>query len=349
MIIGNNHVTHGKITTSDTTDATNKDTGAIVTEGGIAAELQIRAGTAITAGTSLTASNGDITATTGNLVLNKASGYGIKVDTTSPVFTYHDLLGYVVVRTTGTGSPDLKVLQGNIRGYAYGAGDDGDGAYHIGHDYIPASDTYIHAHWEHTGTAISGTFVLMMYMSYAKGHNQANFPPEIAIPIKVSTPNIATIPSHRHRIDEIQCSESGGVIASAINVSITSGAAILTAASALWDAGDIGTTVRITGAGASGGNLDTTISGFTSSTQVTLAANASTTVTTQPNYKVRVLDTDNFEVDGLIKCHYDVITIPTITGADTPSSANEPFILYVDMHYLSSGVGTKNKAPNFYS
>jgi len=62
----------------DTTDATTKDLGSIVTEGGIAAELQIRAGTAITAGTSITATLGNITATDGDVVITDATN-GVKV------------------------------------------------------------------------------------------------------------------------------------------------------------------------------------------------------------------------------------------------------------------------------
>lgn len=45
-------------------------------------------------------------------------------------------------------------------------------------------------------------------MSYAKGHNQANFSAEKTAVLTVAAPNIATVPQHRHRIDEIQISSS---------------------------------------------------------------------------------------------------------------------------------------------
>jgi hypothetical protein len=62
--------------------------------------------------------------------------------------------------------------------------------------------------------------------------------------------------------------------------SITNGAAILTSASGTFTAQDVGKPIRVPGAGPAAGNLDTTILSRQSATQVTLAANASTTVTT---------------------------------------------------------------------
>jgi hypothetical protein len=55
------------------------------------------------------------------------------------------------------------------------------------------------------------------------------------------------------------------------------------------------------------------------------------------------IDTTLLEPDGLILLHFNVPTIPTITGG-----AAKPFIHYVDCHYMSSNIGTKGKAPNFY-
>lgn len=60
---------------------------------------------------------------------------------------------------------------------------------------------------------------------------------------------------------------------------ITSGLAVLTSASGTFTAADQGKTIMVRGAGAAGVPLVTTILTYTSATQVTLAANASTTVT----------------------------------------------------------------------
>ncbi len=51
-----------------------------------------------------------------------------------------------------------------------------------------------------------------------------------------------------------------------------------------------------------------------------------------------------FEPDGILLVHYDVSQIPSISGG----TANEPALITIDLHYQSNGLGTKNKAPDFY-
>lgn len=61
-------------------------------------------------------------------------------------------------------------------------------------------------------------------------------------------------------------------------VSITSGAAALTATGAAFTSADVGKLIAVPGAGAAGGILNTTIAAFTDATHITLTANAGTTV-----------------------------------------------------------------------
>jgi hypothetical protein len=56
-------------------------------------------------------------------------------------------------------------------------------------------------------------------------------------------------------------------------------------------------------------------------------------------------DSDLIEPDGLLLVHFDVTTIPTITGG----SPNEPAVLTLDLHYQSTGIGTKQKSPDFWT
>lgn len=67
---------------------------------------------------------------------------------------------------------------------------------------------------------------------------------------------------------------------SAADGHITSAAAILSSATAVFVASDVGRRVTVPGAGAAGATLDTTIITFTDSTHVVLNVNAGTTVTT---------------------------------------------------------------------
>ena len=56
------------------------------------------------------------------------------------------------------------------------------------------------------------------------------------------------------------------------------------------------------------------------------------------------IDNALIEVDGLLHINFDWTTIPTITGG-----AGKPFGFYLDLHYQSTGVATKNKAPDFWA
>lgn len=113
----------------------------------------------------------------------------------------------IVPDAGGVGAPTLNAYRGgSVREFFYAANDRLDMRYHIPHNYAPGTDLFLHLHWSHIGTAISGSLVLEIAMTYAKGHNQAELFAEVASAITVPTPDIATVPQYRHRIDEIQVS-----------------------------------------------------------------------------------------------------------------------------------------------
>lgn len=80
-----------------------------------------------------------------------------------------------------------------------------------------------------------------------------------------------------------------------------------------------------------------------------------TDITTTPQYRHRIdevqmstaggsaslLDTSVIEPDGLVLLRMKLTTLPTITGGSL-------FVHMADLHYQSTGIATKNKAPNFY-
>lgn len=203
-----------------------------------------------------------------NIVLPKTSGKGIKVDNT---FTWKDLLGVMQPDPGGIGAPVLAALiGGNVRKYFYGASDRLGLDYHIPHDYVPNTDIFLHIHWGHNGTAISGNFVATFSHTYAKGHGQAIFLSEKQVAMTYATVNVSTTPRYVHRIDEIQLSTNGG--------------------------------------------------------------------------NATLMDTSLLEPDGVISLDFTVTTLPTITGG----SPNKVYVSYVDVHYQSTSIGTKQKSPNFY-
>jgi hypothetical protein len=169
----------------------------------------------------------------------------------------------------GVGSPVLATYRGNIRDVNFTAGDDYDLKFHIEHDWA-GKDCFIHVHWSHNGTDISGGLVITHHATYGKGHNQAPFHAEKNITQTISGLSIANTPQYQTRIDEIQLSVAGG--------------------------------------------------------------------------SASLLDTAILEPDGLIQIHFDVTSIPTITGG-----SGKPFIHFVDVHYQSTNIGTKQKTPDFYT
>lgn len=142
-----------------------------------------------------------------SIVLPKTSGVGIKVDEAVPTFGWKDLLGRIDPRDGGATAPALAVYRaGRVREYAFAANDEADLQFHMPHDWVPGTDIFIHAHWSHHGTAISGSLVVDFFTTFAKGFGGAIFPAEVQTTLTVSTPNVATIPQYSHRINEVQLS-----------------------------------------------------------------------------------------------------------------------------------------------
>lgn len=143
------------------------------------------------------------------LILPTQSGYGIKHGTQATNdWGWRDIIGEVAPKTTGAGTPARALIQGNVGAYAFALNDVCDFVMHMPHDLVPGSHLFWHLHWLHNGTDITGTFEATNYASYAKGHNQANIPAEVAPLITYNTVDLATTPRYRHRIDEVQISAS---------------------------------------------------------------------------------------------------------------------------------------------
>jgi hypothetical protein len=206
------------------------------------------------------------------LVLKETPGVGFKVNETLPSYPWHDIIGQIYPKDSGPGSPALSSFRGgNFRALFYSVNDNGEGIYHIPHDYVPGTDLFIHMHWSHNGTAISGSLVLGLNLSYAKGHQQATFGAEVAATLTVETPSIVVTPRYQHRVDELQ---------------------------------------------------------ITSSTP-----------------SASQINSNLIEPDGLLLVHFNTVQIPVITGG----IPNEPCYFTMDVHYQSTGIGTIQKSPDFWT
>lgn len=204
----------------------------------------------------------------GNVVIQKTSGIGIQVEIASPTFPFRDLLGNVFARNTGSSKPTFTVYRDTVEDYQFGVGDEEFFKFHIPHDYVAGTDLFIHIHWSHIGTFVTGGTVTFEYeATYAKGYNQAAFPATVTGTV-VGT---ASAVQYQHIISEDQLSD--------------------------------------------------------------------------PTPAAGELDTDDLEPDGII-----IMRVELQANAITVSEGvvPEPFIHYVDIHYQSTNMGTKDKNVPFY-
>jgi hypothetical protein len=110
------------------------------------------------------------------MVLGKGATVGIKVDVVNPTFGFADMLGDQFSKNTGPTKPTLTTYNGAITGWLFGVGDEAYISYHIPHDYVLGTPIFLHVHWSHNVTVVTGGSVTFKATSiYAKGHDQAAF------------------------------------------------------------------------------------------------------------------------------------------------------------------------------
>lgn len=119
---------------------------------------------------------------------------------------WKDLIGHVSPKATGAGAPTRTLYRGNIYDFAFAVNDQVDFSFHMPHDYKPGTDLYLHTHWSHNGTNISGTLTSTFYISYAKGHNQVVWPAEVVPTLTDSSLSLVAAPQYRHMLTEVQLS-----------------------------------------------------------------------------------------------------------------------------------------------
>jgi len=141
---------------------------------------------------------------TGGLVVPKTAATGIKVDTTTPTFGWADMIGYIT-NAGGAAKPTRTAYIGGIDQFLFAAGDESILEFHIPHDYVPGTDIYLHVHWSHISTIVTGgTLTFTAESSYSKGHDQAAF----SSPVTGTFAGAASTVQYQHIISETQYSAS---------------------------------------------------------------------------------------------------------------------------------------------
>lgn len=148
------------------------------------------------------------TTANGSLVLPKTSGAGLLVNTTAPDYGWKDMLGQVNTRPGAT-NPTLAVYRGGIYQFqmVVATADEVFNEYHVQHDYAPVTSMFIHTHWSHAATTVTGGSVTWSFeLTYAKGYNQAAF----VAPITITVVQNASTTQYQHMIAEVEFSSNGG-------------------------------------------------------------------------------------------------------------------------------------------
>lgn len=137
----------------------------------------------------------------------KAKTAGIKTDSEgTPSYPWHDLPGHLQVYGDA-GDAVRMPYQGGIKALQFSLSDSAFVDFHIPHDYVMGSDIFVHAHWSHAGTLVTGGSITLGFeFIYAKGHNQAAF----SAPKTESVIQNASTAQYRHMIAETQLSTAGG-------------------------------------------------------------------------------------------------------------------------------------------
>ena len=153
-----------------------------------------------------------------SLVMDSASGGGMKVDLLNPTFGWRDILGPIGIKTGGATDPVWAVYRGSIYAYSFNAATaEAFFVFHIPHDYVPGTDMYIHMHWSQNvvdsgGTAgVPGNVEWNFDVSYADGHGTAGGAADpFTAPVTVTVVQQGSTTQYGHMIAEVQFTSDGG-------------------------------------------------------------------------------------------------------------------------------------------
>lgn len=216
-------------------------------------------------------SSGDLTPVgTADIVIEKASGNGIKVDKTAKTFPFRDIIGDQFAKNTGATKPILTTYNGAINSWKFEVTDEAFITYHIPHDYVAGTPIFLHVHWSHIATNVTGGNVTFKLTSIsAKAHNQEAFQSSPAVGTYTGT---ASTVQYQQILSEVLYS-------------------------------------------------DGTPTGLE-------------------------IDTATLEPDSVIELTFEVdANNITVSGGGVP----DIFVHYIDIHYQSTNIGTKDKVPDFYA
>lgn len=115
---------------------------------------------------------------------------------------WNDIIGQLVLPVTGAGKPVYSQIGATVfYAWKFGINDECWFNYHIPHDYSPATNLFLHAHWITDGTN-TGLVRWEFSYTFAKGFNQGNY--NFASPtVDVTAEQAAAGTAYRHMVTEV--------------------------------------------------------------------------------------------------------------------------------------------------
>jgi len=140
-------------------------------------------------------------------VFPKTAGIGLKLDTAIPVWGWHDLNSPIWIDEDDPNKALFALYRGSIKARQFTELSNAFCTFHLTHDYVPGSDIFIHVHWSHNSTLVTGGSVTWgIELSYAKGYGQEAF----STTKTVSVLQAVTSTQYSHLIAETAASVTGG-------------------------------------------------------------------------------------------------------------------------------------------
>ena len=143
-----------------------------------------------------------------NLMVPKTQNAGIKTDSLgTPTYSWRDLTSVFRIDEGGPNKPSWATFIGGFKQLQFAVNDVAYFTYHLPHEYVVGTPLYIHAHWAHLSTLVTGGSVTWGFeLSAAKGHNQGAFVSSTTLSM---VHNASTV-QRQHMIAEVKCADVGG-------------------------------------------------------------------------------------------------------------------------------------------
>lgn len=137
----------------------------------------------------------------------KTKGEGIKIDYDNPDWGWHDLLGQVTINSNNVNSALFATYIGGLEQIQCAENKEMTWAFHMPHDWAVGTDLYIHVHWSHISSTLTGGDVTWGFETVeAQGYDQEAFDTIKTISINQN----ASVIQRQHMIAEGLLSISGG-------------------------------------------------------------------------------------------------------------------------------------------